>query len=173
MQFCVVVTVPAMTGRAKVDGAALRRWLLHAPTAIYAAHAGRLLGHRFLRLTHQGRRTGCRHDTVLEVLWWDPHAREAVVMSGWGRQANWYRNVLATGAAEITIAGERWPARARALGPAEAAGVIVDYERRNRLALPVVRRLLSRLAGFHYDGSEAARRTLAHRLPLIAFTPDR
>ncbi len=148
-------------------------WLLRAPNAIYAVHAGRLLGHRFLLLTHRGRRTGHRHATVLEVLWWDRHAREAVVMSGWGRQANWYRNVLATGTAEVTIGAERWPARVRALGPAEAAAVLADYEHRNRFMRPLVRRLLSRLAGIDYDGSDAARRTLAMRLPFVAFTDDR
>jgi deazaflavin-dependent oxidoreductase (nitroreductase family) len=149
------------------------RWLLRAPTAIYAAHAGRLLGHRFLLLTHRGRRTGRPHDTVLEVLWWDRDAREAVVISGFGREANWYRNVLAAGAAEVTIGAERWRARVRALGPGEAAAVLGDYERRNRIIRPLLRRLLSRLAGIRYDGSEAARRTLARQLPLVSFTQDR
>ncbi len=56
-------------------------------------------------------------------------------------------------------------------GPAEGAAVLADYERRNRLAAPLVRRILSRLANFGYDGSEAARRELATRLPLVAFSP--
>lgn len=148
-------------------------WLLRAPNAIYSAHAGRLLGHRFLQLTHRGRRTGQSHATVLEVLWWDRDTREVVVMSGWGRKANWYRNVLAAGVAEVTIGAERWPARVRALGPAEAAAVLADYEHRNRFMRPIVRRLLGRLADIEYDGSENARHTLALRLPLVAFTPDR
>jgi deazaflavin-dependent oxidoreductase (nitroreductase family) len=161
-----VVAMPPITMRGAL------KWLLRVPQAIYAARAGRLLGHRFLLLTHRGRRTGRAHTTVLEVLWWDRDAREAVVLSGWGRRANWYRNVVAAGAAEVTIAAEHWPARVRSLGPAEAAAVLADYERRNRVARPLVRRLLSRLGGIDYDGSEAARRTLAQRLPLLAFTPD-
>ena len=51
--------------------------------------------------------------------------------------------------------------------------MLADYERRNRLALPLLRRLLSRLAGVRYDGTEGARRAVAQRLPLIAFTPER
>jgi deazaflavin-dependent oxidoreductase (nitroreductase family) len=148
-------------------------WLLRAPNPIYAAHAGRLLGHRFLQLPHRGRRPGQSHATVLEVLWWDRHTHEAVVMSGWGRKANWYRNVLASGTANVTIGAERWPARVRALGPAEAAAVLADYEHRNRFMRPVVRHRLGRLAGIDYDGSESARRTLALRLPFVAFTQDR
>jgi deazaflavin-dependent oxidoreductase (nitroreductase family) len=149
---------------------ALTRHLLGAPRALYAAHAGWLLGHRFLLLRHRGRRSGRTYATVLEVLSWDAHAREAVVISGLGPRAQWLRNVLVAGAAEIEIGSERFPARVRELGPAEAAEVLADYERRNRFALPVVRRLLARLAGFDYDGSESARRLIATRLPLVAFT---
>jgi deazaflavin-dependent oxidoreductase (nitroreductase family) len=146
-------------------------WLLRAPNAIYAARAGRLLGHRFLALHHRGRRTGREHTAVLEVLSWDEPSREAVVISGFGAQSNWLRNVLAAGAAEIEIGRGRWAARVRRLGPAEGAAVLADYERRNRLAAPLLRRILSRLAGFSYDGSDAARREVATRLPLVAFSP--
>jgi len=147
------------------------KWLFKAPRAVYAAHAGRLLGHRFLLLTHRGRKTGRPHETVLEVVSWDGAAREAIVMSGWGRRSQWYRNVLAAGTAEVTIGAEHWTARVRTLGPAEGAAVLGDYERRNALLRPLVRRLLSRLAGLDYDGSEPARRELVGRLPLLAFTP--
>jgi hypothetical protein len=95
------------------------------------------------------------------------------VPAGLGPRAQWLRNVLVAGEAEIEIGHERWAASVRALGPSEAAAVLADYERRNRFALPLVRRLLSRLAGFEYDGSEGARRELAARLPLVAFSPDR
>jgi deazaflavin-dependent oxidoreductase (nitroreductase family) len=147
-------------------------WLLRMPNAIYAAGAGRLLGHRFLALHHRGRRTGREHTAVLEVLSWDGGSHEAVVMSGLGPRSNWLRNVRAAGA-EIEIGRERWSASVRTLGPAEAAAVLADYERRNRIAAPVVRRILARLSGFDYDGSEPARRELATRLPLVAFSPAR
>ncbi len=143
---------------------------MRAPRLVYSARAGWLLGHRVLLLHHRGRRTGRAHATVLEVLRWDGRSDEAVVISGLGRRAQWLRNVLAAGTAEIEIGSERFTAQARELGPAEAAGVLAEYERRNRLVLPIVRRLLGRLAGFEYDGTELGRRRLASRLPLIAFT---
>jgi deazaflavin-dependent oxidoreductase (nitroreductase family) len=149
------------------------KWLLRAPNSIYAAGAGWLLGHRFLALHHRGRRTGRQHTAVLEVLSWDRASREAVVISGFGAQTNWLRNVLAAGVAEIEIGRDRWAAQARELGPAEGAAVLADYEHRNRVAAPLIRRILSRLANFSYDGSEAARRELAMRLPLVAFSPAR
>jgi hypothetical protein len=55
------------------------------------------------------------------------------------------------------------------LGTDEAVGVLADYERRNRIAVPLVRAVLSKLAGFRHDGSDAAQRRLVRTLPLVAF----
>jgi deazaflavin-dependent oxidoreductase (nitroreductase family) len=153
-----------------VPGPLLRR-LLRAPVRLYDAGAGRLLGHRFLLLVHRGRRSGRAYATVLEVLAWDRAGGEAVVLSGFGPRAQWLRNVVAAGRAEeIRIGRERWRgAPVRRLGTAEAAAALAGYERRNRLAAPVVRRVLSRLAGFPYDGSPAARERLVAALPAVAF----
>lgn len=137
--------------------------------ALYAAGLGWLLGHRFLLLEHRGRRSGRPYRTVLEVLSWDPATREAVVMSGFGRKSQWYRNVLAAGGAEVRIAKLRFTAGVRAVDPEEAARIFAGYERRNRLAAPVIRRVLSRLSGVPYDGSPEARLRLVDALPLVAF----
>lgn len=114
---------------------------------------------------------GRRYHTVLEVLAWRATTREAVVVSGFGRAANWYRNVLSGGAVEVEIARECWLPQARALAPAEAVEVLADYERRNRLLVPMVRRLLSRLARVEYDGSHAARLAVVDARPMVAFRP--
>jgi deazaflavin-dependent oxidoreductase (nitroreductase family) len=145
--------------------------LLRAPVALYSAHAGWLLGHRFLLLAHRGRRTGRVYRTVLEVLSWDEMSREAVVMSGFGRASQWYRNVLATDPVEVRIARLRFAPQARQLDSDEAARVLAAYEQRNRFAAPILRAVLSKIAGFRYDGSESARRRLVELLPLVAFRP--
>ncbi|HET7053493.1 MAG TPA: nitroreductase family deazaflavin-dependent oxidoreductase [Solirubrobacterales bacterium] len=144
---------------------------LRAPTALYRIGAGRLLGHRFLLLTHRGRRSGRSYRTMLEVVRWSPQTREAVVMSGFGPKSNWYLNALAGGAEEIQIAAERFQPGVRRLDVDEAVTALADYERCNRLLAPGVRAMLSRLAGFRYDGSGAARRRLVEALPLLAFRP--
>jgi deazaflavin-dependent oxidoreductase (nitroreductase family) len=143
--------------------------ILRAPVGLYEIGAGRLLGHRFLLLTHRGRRSGRIYRTTLEVLFWEPAKREAIVMSGFGPRADWYLNSLSGGALEVQIAGLRLHPEVRTLRIEEAVRVLADYERRSRLVSPIVRLVLSRLAGFEYDGSEGARRRLASALPLIAF----
>jgi deazaflavin-dependent oxidoreductase (nitroreductase family) len=147
------------------------RWLLKAPVMLYDARAGWLLGHRFLLLRHRGRRSHRLYGAVLEVVAWRPATREAVVVSGFGHRSQWYRNVLAGQAVEVQVARLRFEPAVRPLGLDEAVDVLADYERRNRLAAPLVRRVLSKLAGFRYDGSDAARRRLVDTLPLVAFRP--
>ena len=146
--------------------------LLALPAVLYRVGAGPLLGHRFLLLLHRGRKTGRSYRTVLEVVSWRPELAEAVVMSGFGSQSQWYRNVLA-GGAEIQIARRRFHASVRALDEEEAVAVLADYERSNRIVTPLVRAVLSRLAGFRYDGSELGRRRLVGVLPLVAFRSER
>jgi deazaflavin-dependent oxidoreductase (nitroreductase family) len=149
----------------------LLKRLLAAPAVLYRAGGGRLLGHRFLLLAHRGRRSGRRYETVLEVVRWDAERDEATVMSGFGPGAQWYRNVLADGAVDVSIGRRRFSPSVRTLDPDEAAAALAAYERANRLIAPLVRRILSRLAGFRYDGSETSRRRLVETLPLVAFRP--
>jgi deazaflavin-dependent oxidoreductase (nitroreductase family) len=148
----------------------LAAYMLKLPSRLYAADLGWLLGHRFLALRHRGRRSGRSYTTVLEVVRWRSEASEAVVVSGFGPRAQWYRNVLAGGAEEVQIGRLRFVPEPRPLSAAEASAVLSDYERRNRFAAPIVRAVLGRLAGFPYDGSSVARGRLVV-LPFIAFAP--
>lgn len=145
--------------------------LLRAPTILYRLRLGRLLGRRFLLLTHRGRTSGRVYRTMLEVVRFDDERQEAIVLSGFGRRASWFRNVSAGGAVAVEVGGRRFTPSVRVLDVDEAAAALADYERRNRLAAPVVRGVLSRLAGFPYDGSEEARRRLVAELPLVGFRP--
>jgi deazaflavin-dependent oxidoreductase (nitroreductase family) len=152
----------------------MRRWLiraLRAPAVLYDWKLGWLLGRRFLRLTHRGRRSGRCYRMMLEVIKDDRVQHEVFVMVGLGRRAQWYRNVMAGGAVELVIGSERFRPDYRELAPAEAAAVLADYERRNRLLAPIVQMVLSRLVGWRYDGSPPARERLVRERPILAFRP--
>jgi deazaflavin-dependent oxidoreductase (nitroreductase family) len=146
-------------------------WIFRLPDRLYRHGLGWLLGRRFLRLVHVGRRTGRRHATVLEVVRHDPQVPEFLVVSGFGPGADWLRNLEANGTAELTVGRRTFPAEHRRLDVAEAIDVFADYERRNRAIRPVVRSALSWLLGWRYDGSVEARRRMAEQLPMIALRP--
>lgn len=144
---------------------------LDSPRWLYHAHLGRLLGHRFLLLVHEGRRTHQLHETPLEVIHWDADRREAVVASGWGRKAQWLHNVEAGLAREVLIGAERFEPAVRELDVPEAMEMLQQYEDHNGLPKAVVRKVLSWLLGWTYDGSDDARRRAVEQLPLVAFSP--
>jgi deazaflavin-dependent oxidoreductase (nitroreductase family) len=152
--------------------AVLRR-LLQAPACLYRWRLGWLLGHRFLLLIHIGRHSGRRHETVLEIVEYRQPGPEAVVISGFGRDANWLRNIALRPNPEIVIGTRRIRAVYGTLGVEEAMRVLAGYERRHRLAAPLIRRVLSRLVGWRYSGSEQDRRRVAALLPFVAFRPAR
>ena len=162
---------PAPAGQPAPPRGVLRA-LLRLPVYLYRARLGILLGHRFLLLVHTGRTTGLRRETVLEVVEYDSATRESVVAAGWGRRTGWFHNVEAGLAHEIRTGRDRFTPACRVLTPGEAERVCADYERRNRLIAPLVRAVVSRLVGWRYDGTPAARRRIVEQLPLVAFRPQ-
>jgi len=145
--------------------------LFRAPAHLYRWGWGALLGRRFLLLIHTGRRTGQRRETVLEVMEYRPAGGEAIVMSAFGRRADWLQNLQADPDPEVVIGRRRFVAAYRILDAGEAASVVRGYEQRHRVIAPLMRAALSRLLGWRYRGSEQDRRRLVQQLPLIAFCP--
>ena len=145
------------------------RFVLRLPVYAYGFGLGRVLGYRFLLLVHLGRRSGLLRETVLEVLRHDPAIRESVVLSGWGEEADWYRNILARPALEIRTGGERYVPEQRFLAAEENHDVISEYAGNHPLAF----RFLIKAFGFGYplDGTENERREFAGSLHLVAFRP--
>lgn len=151
--------------------AGLLRRFLSLPKYLYRAHLGFLLGHRFLVLVHEGRRTGRRHETPLEVIRYDSSRREAVVAAGWGRKTQWLHNVEAGLAREVWIGRDHYVPSYRILDGDEAVGLLTWYEGHSGLPKSLVRSVLSRLLGWRYDGSAEARRRAGEQLPLLGFRP--
>ena len=147
-------------------GPRLRR-LLRAPAVLYDWRLGWLLGHRFLRLTHIGRRSGQPHETVLEVVGRRQAKHEFIVVAGLGRSAQWYRNLQVHEAVQVAIGRERFVPMHRELPILEAEEVLAAYERGNRWIAPIIHCALSWLVRWRYDGSQTARQRLVGELPLI------
>lgn len=157
-----------MAARA-VRQAAVR--VLRAPVVLYDWDLGWVLGRRFLRLTHRGRRSGRLFQMMLEVIGEQPEEHELFVMVGLGRRAQWYRNVQAGGAVEIAIGRERFQPTYREVSVSEAAAIVGRYEQRHRRLVGVVHLMLSRLVGWRYRGTATDRRRLVSERPIIGFRP--
>ncbi len=147
------------------------RAVFAAPHPLYDHGLGWLLGGRFVRVSHVGRRSGRPYRTVLEVVAHDRRSGAVTVVSGFGGRSDWFRNVTAGGPVGVDLGHGPRLADHEVLPTDEVVGVLEAYERRNRLAAPVLRRALSGLVGWRYTGTDAARRRLAEELPMVRFTP--
>ena len=146
-------------------------YLFRVPVYLYRWHLGWLFGHRCLLLTHIGRRSGLRRQTVLEVVEYRKAGPEVVVANGFGPNSDWVLNIKANAGEEVTVGLRNFAASHRFLGEEEAMRVIEAYEYRNRFIAPIVRRGFSWLLGWKYRGGEGDRRQLVRQIPLIAFRP--
>ncbi|MFI5399344.1 MAG: HgcAB-like fusion protein [Candidatus Binatia bacterium] len=77
--------------------------LYRLPEVFYRSNLGWLLGGRFLLLSHGGRKSGKLRYTVLEVLRHDTTSDAYIVAVGFGRETNWYQNLLVTPAASMRV----------------------------------------------------------------------
>jgi deazaflavin-dependent oxidoreductase (nitroreductase family) len=147
----------------------LLRVALRLPIWLYRVHLGRLLGHRFLLLTHRGRKTGRVRQTVLEVVRYDPATRESVVAAAWANRADWYRNIQARPALRVQTAGVRYTPVQRFLSPDETYAALRDYERRH----PFAARVLGPRLGIPFGRPDTELRASAASLPMVGFRPRR
>ena|SRR5690625_1098868 len=113
------------------------RRIARAPIVLYRLGLGGLLGRRFVLLEHRGRRSGQVRQVVLETISVDPEVIH--VVSGYGEQAQWLRNVRADPRVRATCGWARPRAgRAQILPAAEGTAVLQDYRRRHPLAARIL-----------------------------------
>lgn len=123
------------------------RRLVRAPIWIYRARAGVLFGSRTLMLEHIGRKSGRPRYVVLEVV--DRPAPDSyVVPSGFGRKAQWFRNIEANPRVRIYLGSHApAPATARVLGQHEVDRVLATYRERHPRAWGQFKQVLEETLG--------------------------
>ena len=100
-------------------------------------------------------------------------SRAVTVASGFGCGADWFRNVTAGGPVAVDLGRGARAADHEVLALDEAEQLMLRYERNHRLAAPVLRRALSAMVGWRYEGTAEQRGRLVEQLPVVRFTPAR
>ncbi|MBA8794090.1 deazaflavin-dependent oxidoreductase (nitroreductase family) [Friedmanniella endophytica] len=129
---------------ARLGAALLRqRWFVRAPILLYRWHLGALVGDRVLLLEHLGRRSGQWRTVCLEVV--DRPAPSAlVVISGFGRRSQWFRNLQANPVCRLSVGRlRRVDARAVVLSEAQTTDVLARYADRHPAAWRRLRDVLT------------------------------
>ncbi len=134
------------------------RWFYRAPIKLYKVGLGRLMGGRFLMLTHKGRKSGLDRYVVLEVVEHEPGVW--FVAAAYGKNADWFRNVEADPNVTVNYKGARRAATAAVIPEEEAAAVLRRYAE----AYPKAARTLGRLMGVPLKGDMTE---AAHTIPIV------
>lgn len=150
----------------------LLAWLYRAPTALYRAHLGRLLGGRFLMLTAAGRSSGLPRRTVVEVVRRDGAGTAAPptlwVVASRGPRTDWYRNAVANPDVGVHWRSRHFRAIARPLDEGERLELLADYQRRHPRAAAM---LGSAALDASFTAEPDALRRLSRELRAIRLDP--
>jgi deazaflavin-dependent oxidoreductase (nitroreductase family) len=114
-------------------------------------------------LLHRGRKSGRLYKTPLSILVEYPERGEAVIGPMWGRDADWYRNVIAGGLVEIHVRGEKRQVEWRELNEAERRAAGEAFRDAHPIYSRMILRVLARLNGLEGDPGEAA----VQNLPML------
>jgi deazaflavin-dependent oxidoreductase (nitroreductase family) len=147
----------------------LQRAVARAPIVLYRLGLGGLLGSRFVLLTCIGRKSGRPRQVVLEAV---AHEGDTVFLaSGYGGQAQWFRNIVADPRVQYQVGWRRRTGLARPLPPAESGRRLAEYAQRH----PRTAAGLMRMVGQDVDGSAADYRRVgadpAGGVPIVALEP--
>ncbi|MDQ2903510.1 MAG: nitroreductase family deazaflavin-dependent oxidoreductase [Ktedonobacteraceae bacterium] len=154
-----------LTASSKPKG--LLKWAFSLPRYLYRWHLGWLLGRRFLMITHLGRKSGRRRQTVLEVVSYDPATQECLVIAGYGVHSDWYRNIQVHPAIEVQIGCQRYTPQQRLFSSEETMHLLEEYQRHHPRAF----REIIRFMGYAYDGTPEALHAISEILRGVALHP--
>lgn len=156
----------ARSRRGNTKAPAIMLPVFRLPLFLYRSGLGRLMGTRFMRLTHVGRRSGRVRHTILAVLSFDAATKEIKTISAWSG-SDWFRNIQARPAVEVQCGSVHYKPAQRYLAPEEIANLFIDYRRKH----PLFSNVVCRIPGWNANATYEEFVRLARTLGGVAFRP--
>lgn len=151
----------------------LLAWFNRAPSYLFRAHLGVLVGPRLVMLTTVGRRSGLVRRTVVEVFAGDPTPGGTglpviEVVASRGTRSDWYANAVVMGRVRVDWMARRGRAEVHRLGLDERVGLLAEYTRRHRRAAAT---LTKAVLDEPFTGRPAQLRRLASEVRALRLVP--
>ncbi len=140
--------------------------IFKSPIFLYRLGLGWLFGHRFMMLTHAGRRSKKVYRTILAVLQYDAQTKEIMAISAWTR-SDWYKNIQALPALQVETGFTRYVPDFRILPPEEIAALFKQYRDKH----PLFCRIVCKIPGWKWNSNYEEFLELARSIRGIAFRP--
>lgn len=144
------------------------RLLMRSPLLLYKLGLGWVMGERFLRLRHRGRKSARVHDTVLEVVGKDEQTGTYYIASGWGEGSHWFRNIQKTPGVGVQVGSRKFQAKAERVPDDEACEIHYKYSQKYPKAFAV---LTYKLLGEKLEPTEENASKMAKYVPVAALKP--
>ena len=117
-----------------------------------------------LVLVHRGRKSGTLYKTPVEALIEDAECGRLVVSPMWGKDSDWYRNVVAGGLVEVHVRGEERQVDWRELTDEdERRAAMHAYRDAHPIYSRMILRMLAGVNGFEGDPEQA----VLQELPML------
>jgi deazaflavin-dependent oxidoreductase (nitroreductase family) len=136
------------------------------PLVLYRLRLGWLLGKRFMRITHVGRRSGKVYRTILAVLRFDEKTKEVYAVSAW-QGSDWYYNIQTSPALQVETGLVHYVPVQRTLTAEEITTAFMEYRKKH----PLFSRIICRIPGWKWDSTYDEFLELARKLHGVAFMP--
>lgn len=145
------------------------RFGLRLPIWLYRVHLSWMLGNRFLMLTHTGRKSGLRRQTVIEVVQHDKKTDTYYVVSGWGEKSDWYQNIRKSPRVSVQVGGRKFQATAEFIPLEKAIEIMNTYAHEHPIAFSELSGLF---LGERMKPDSDAPQRIAIKMPMVAFYPQ-
>ncbi|MBI5352080.1 MAG: hypothetical protein HZB50_05535 [Chloroflexi bacterium] len=127
----------------------------------------RLIGAQWMRITHIGRKSGKRYDSMVDVMDYDKATDTYYIEAAYGARADWYKNIRDS-VFQAQVGHRKFKARAGALTTEGAGDMLVKFFRNK----PAYTRSVLAMVGLKFK-DEAELRELGKNLTLLAVKPEK
>ena len=141
---------------------------MRSPLILYKLGLGWVMGDRFLRLRHRGRKSARVHDTVLEVVGHDKDTGTYYIASGWGEGSHWFRNIEKTPGVGVQVGSLKFQAKAERLTCDEGTEILYHYGEKYPRAFKI---LTGKLLDDRMEPTKENAAKMAKCMPVAALRP--
>ncbi len=128
----------------------------------------RLIGAQWMLITHIGRKSGKRYDSMVDVMDYDKATDTYYIEAAYGARADWYKNMQSNPVFEAQVGRRKFKARAGALSTEGASDMLVQFYRTK----PAYTRSVMAMAGMKFKDEDELR-ILGKNLTLLAIKPEK
>ena len=144
------------------------RTLLRTYIWLYRWILGWMMGGRFLLLTHIRRKSGLKHQTVIEIVNHKETTGAYYDAAAWWEKLNWYRNIQHDPTVDVQVRHHKFQADAEQISTQEAEERLWDYSQKYPTAFG---ELVTIMLGESLLPVKETSRTVTEFVPLISLTP--